>query len=88
MPSPADQQKVHENQERKQKTEHAISKLENHIHKTPDGTLELRVKDAQAAGVDPMLFDELKRSLDETNRRLKSGELRLDEVRLKTPMTP
>jgi len=85
MPSPAEQQKVRENQERKQKAEHAIKQMENHIHKSHDGTLELRIKDAQAAGVDPVLFDELKRSLDETNRRLKSGELRLEDVRLTTP---
>lgn len=87
MPSAEDQKKVRENQERKQKAEEAIQKLEHHIHKAPDGTLELRVNDAQSAGVDPVLFDELKRSLDETNRRLKSGELRPEDVRLTTTTT-
>ena len=88
MPSAADQQKSRENQDRKQKTGQAIQKLERHVHRAPDGTFELKVNDAQAAGVDPVLFDELKRSLDETNRRLKSGELRQEDILGTTPTTP
>lgn len=88
MPSAADQQKVKDNQDRKQKAEKAIQQLERHVHRAPDGTFELKVNDAQSAGVDPVLFDELKRSLDETNRRVKSGELRPGDVLETTPTTP
>jgi len=69
---------------KKDEFEKAIRQVEKHLRKQ-NGRLELDVNDAKQAGVDPTLFQVLKESLDETNKRVKAGELRVDAVQLETP---
>ena len=65
--------------ERRQKYENAITLLDQYIKKTPEGTLELTIG-GEYIDVDPIVFADLKRSLEETNRKIKSGELNVDEI--------
>ena len=61
--------------------ETAIARFEAHITRAEDGTLRLDVEDAKSIGVDdPVIFADLKRSLDETNRKIKRGELHPNQV--------
>ncbi len=71
-----------EDTKRPERYEYAIRQLERHIRFSPaDGTLSLDVSNARDAGIeDPVVFADLKRSLDETNKKIKNGELRIDEV--------
>jgi hypothetical protein len=75
---------VEEYKKKKDEFERAIRQVEKHVQKK-GGRLTLEAKDAKAVDVDPVLFDDLKRALDNTNEQVKSGKLKLDEVLLKTP---
>ena len=65
--------------ERREEYEKAILRLDQYIRKTPDGTLELTIS-GEHIDIDPIVFADLKRSLEETNRKIKSGELNVDEI--------
>jgi hypothetical protein len=59
----------------------AIAQFEKHLKVAVDGTLRLDVEDGKSIGVDdPIVFADLKRSLEETNRKIKRGELSLADV--------
>ena len=56
--------------------EDAVTRFQEHITRAADGTFLLDAKDGESIGVsDPVLFDELKRSLEETNRMIRSGDI-------------
>jgi hypothetical protein len=59
--------------------ESAIQHLNQYVKKLPDGTLEIAI-DNEKLGMDPVIFADLKRSLEETNRKIKSGELSVDQI--------
>ena len=66
----------------KDKHEPAIRAMEKRLHRNPDGTITLDAKDAAELGVDPGAFANLQLSLDETNRKIRTGELQPDQVDL------
>jgi len=64
----------------KDKHETAIRAIERRLRKNPDGTLVLDVRHAEELGVDPGAFANLVQSLEETNRKIKSGEIQAAQV--------
>ena len=64
----------------KDKHERAIRAMEKRVKKNQDGTLVLDAKDASELGVDPDTFKNLQQSLEETNKKIKSGEIRADQI--------
>jgi len=64
--------------------ETAIMRFQRHVKRTDDGTFRLDAEDAKSIGVDPVLFTELKQSLEETNRKIKQGELDPNKVEFVT----
>lgn len=62
--------------ERSERHETAIRRFQEHLHRAADGTYRLDAVDGRSIGVhDPVIFADLKRSLDQTNRKIKSGEI-------------
>ena len=56
--------------------ETAIMRFQAHVTRAEDGTFRMEVEDGKTIGVnDPVLFADLKRSLEETNRKIRQGEL-------------
>lgn len=56
--------------------ETALMRFQAHLTRAEDGTFQLNAKDGESIGVnDPVLFDEMKRSLQETNRMIREGQL-------------
>jgi len=72
-----------EHRAKKDQLEKAVRQLEQYVRRNPDGSFELGVKSAQQANVDPETFEQLRRSLEEGNKHIKSGKVRADEVREK-----
>jgi hypothetical protein len=66
----------------KDKHEPAIRAMEKRLRRNPDGTITLDAKDAAELGVDPGAFTNLQLSLEETNRKIKAGELQPYQVNL------
>jgi hypothetical protein len=64
----------------KEKHEPAIRAMEKRLRRNPDGTLVLDVKRAEELGVDPGASGNLIHSLEETNRKIKSGEIKANDV--------
>jgi hypothetical protein len=62
--------------------EPAIREMEKRLSRNPDGTFTLNARDAVELGVDPGAFANLKLSLEETNKKIKAGELSPDQVKL------
>lgn len=65
--------------------EQAIKVFEEHLVRTGDGVFRLEVSDSEdghGLGIDPVVFADLKRSLDETNRMLRRGEIKIDQVQM------
>ena len=61
--------------------EAAIVRFESRLRPTDDGTLRLDAEDGESIGIDdPVIFADLKRSLEETNRKIRRGELKLDQI--------
>jgi hypothetical protein len=67
----------HESAER---YETAIKRFQEHVTRAEDGTFRLDVEDGVSIGIDPVVFADLKRSLEETNRMIKSGEINPKDV--------
>ena len=63
-----------------ERNEVAIMRFQQHVKRAQDGTFRLQVKDAQTIGIDPELFAALKSSLEETNRKIRAGELNPNQV--------
>ena len=56
--------------------ETAIRRFQAHLKRAEDGTFRLDVEDGRSIEVeDPVVFADLKRSLEETNRKIRSGEI-------------
>jgi hypothetical protein len=54
----------------------AMQRFEANLRQNPDGTFDLKVDDPRLIGVDNLvIFADLKRSLDETNRQIKLGNI-------------
>ena len=66
----------------KDKHEPAIRAMGTRLRRNPDGTITLDAKDASELGVDAGAFANLQLSLEETNRKIKAGELQPDQVDL------
>lgn len=62
--------------------EAAIRQLREYIRRNEDGTLRLDIDDAQSLGIDPVVFADLKRSLEETNRLIRNGVMRGEDVKV------
>jgi hypothetical protein len=69
--------------ERAERYLNAIKRFEEHLTLAPDGTFHLDVEDGKSIGVDdPVVFADLKRSLEETNTKIKRGEIDPQQVEL------
>jgi hypothetical protein len=67
------------------KYERAIAQFEKHLHRAEDGTLELDATDGPSIGIDdPVVFEDLFRSLQFTNKMVKSREIRPNEIAANT----
>jgi hypothetical protein len=53
----------------------AIRRFQEHLKQVDDGTFRLDVEDGKSIGVDPIVFADLKRSLEETNRKIRDHEI-------------
>jgi hypothetical protein len=60
--------------------EQAIRKLQEHIRRADDGTFQLDIEDGSSIGIEPVVFADLQRSLEETNKKIRNGELRREEI--------
>jgi hypothetical protein len=59
----------------------AIEKMNEHIERADDGTFILNVEDGSSIGInDPVVFADLRRSLDVTNKMIREGEVRPGDV--------
>jgi len=65
--------------ERREVYENAIRRLDQYIEKAPDGTLTLAIDRAKAE-LDPAVFADLTRSLEETNRKIRAGEFTANDI--------
>lgn len=69
--------------ERGEQYEVAIRRLQEHLVKAADGTLLLDPRvTAKSLGIDPIVFADLKRSLNHTNALIQRGEIEPSEVHL------
>jgi hypothetical protein len=56
--------------------ETAIRRFQEHLTRNDDGTFRLDIEDGRSIGVDdPVVFADLKRSLEETNRKIRNHEI-------------
>lgn len=55
--------------------ETAIKRFQERLARASDGTFRLETDDAASIGVDPIIFADLKRSLDETNEKIRRKEI-------------
>lgn len=61
--------------------EAAIRQLNEHVTRAEDGTFRLNVEDdGKSIGIDPVIFADLKRSLEETNKLIRSGAIKPLEI--------
>jgi hypothetical protein len=60
--------------------ETAIRRLQEHLTQAEDGTFRLNVEDGRSLGIDPIVFADLTRSLEEMNKLIRRGELDAKEV--------
>ncbi len=61
--------------------ESAMLTFQRHIYRTDKGTFGLDADDGKSIGInDPVIFADLKRSLNETNRKIERGELDINHI--------
>jgi hypothetical protein len=53
----------------------AITSAQKYIKQARDGTLFLDLRPGDKLGIDPVLFADLERSLNETNKKIRAGEI-------------
>jgi len=64
----------------------AIARFEAHLRRADDDTLVLEAADGPSIGInDPVMFADLKRSLDVTNTMIRRGEIKSEQVTKYTP---
>lgn len=56
----------------------AIRKVEKHLREEPDGTISI-TGSADEIGIDPTIFDDLKRSVEQTNENVRAGHYRVGD---------
>ena len=54
--------------------EDALRKLEKHIRQEPDGTFSVTVSKGEDIGIDPVIFADLTRSIEQTNSNVRAGQ--------------
>jgi hypothetical protein len=60
--------------------EEALRRLSSYVKQAADGTLYLTIEDGREIGVtDPVAFADFKRSLEETNKKVRRGELKVGQ---------
>jgi len=67
---------------RVERYEYAVNQLQEYVRVNSDGTLEMTIDvgTAMEMRVDPAVFFDLKRSLDETNSKITKKEINATEV--------
>jgi hypothetical protein len=60
--------------------EAAIEKLRPHISRAGDGTFAINVADGSALGIDPIIFADLRRSMEHTNEMIRRGVIKPEDV--------
>lgn len=60
--------------------ETAIEKLRPHISRDGDGTFIINVADGSALGLDPVIFADLRRSMEHINEMIRRGEINPEDV--------
>ena len=67
----------------------ALKQMEKHITRNADGTFHLDAKDGPSIGVnDPVIFADLARSLEVTNRMILRGDIKPEDVMTTALMAP
>ena len=65
--------------------ETAISRFYEHLTRAENGTFRLDVDDGESIGIDRVVFADLKRSLDITNKLIVEGKLNPRDVEMRMP---
>jgi hypothetical protein len=66
-----------------QQYETAMRRFRPYLSRTDDGTIRLNAEDYRSVGVDdPIVFAQLKEALEETNRKIRRGEIDPKQVDL------
>ncbi len=60
--------------------EEAVRRMEKHIQRQADGTFTLDIDDGASIGVDPVVFADLKRSMEQTNHHVRSGDYQVGDT--------
>jgi len=61
----------------------AMLAFQKHLRRTDEGYFHLDAENGQEIGIsDPVIFADLKRSLDETNRKIKLGQINPWDIKL------
>ena len=60
--------------------EEAMRRLREHITKAEDGTFRIDIDDGAKLGINPVVFADLKSSLDRTNQLIRLGEIKADAI--------
>lgn len=68
-----------------QRYKDAMSVFSKFVQPNDDGTFRLEVSDGKSAGIDPIIFADLKRSLEVTNEKILNHEIGAQDVRKNTP---
>jgi hypothetical protein len=66
---------THSDYERGERYAAAVRVLQTYIRRTEDGIFHLNVPTGESIGLDPVVFADLKASLEETNRKILNHEL-------------
>ena len=76
MPAQDEMQAVERHKDNRKRLQQAIKQMERQVRKNPDGSFELKAKNAQEAGIDAEAFEQLRQSLEIGNQHVKAGKVR------------
>lgn len=71
---------VMDERERKDTYERAMARMSEYIRRNSDGTFMLAINHGEELDIDPVVFADLRRSLEETNKKIRAGELNPKEI--------
>lgn len=60
----------------------AMRDLSPYLERRQDGTFSLEIRSGEQVGIDPVIFADLARSLEETNKKITDGEIDPNDVRM------
>ncbi|HZV07938.1 MAG TPA: hypothetical protein VE999_22840 [Gemmataceae bacterium] len=60
--------------------EEAIGKFQRHLHQQYDGTFTLDTRNPEEIGIDPVVFADLFRSMEETNKKIRRSEFDKEQM--------